>query len=40
MYTRPDTVNDLLAPYGEDPVFAPKPAAARMTADPPAGSGA
>jgi len=40
MYTRPDTVNDLLAPYGEDPVFAPKPAVAPMTADPPAGSGA
>jgi NADH-quinone oxidoreductase subunit I len=33
MYTRPDTINDLLAPYGEDPVFAPKPAAAQA-ADP------
>ncbi len=34
MYTRPDTINDLLAPYGEDPAFAPKPAAAPAAADP------
>ena len=46
MYTRPDTINDLLVPYGEDPVFAAKPAAAPaapavLIADPPpSGSGA
>jgi NAD-dependent dihydropyrimidine dehydrogenase PreA subunit len=28
MYTRPDTINDLLASFGEDPAFAAKPAAA------------
>jgi NADH-quinone oxidoreductase subunit I len=37
MYTRPDTINDLLAPYGEDPLFAAKPMAP-VAADPPAGT--
>ncbi len=41
MYTRPDTINDLLEPYGADPLFAAKAAVPTDPAPaPPAGSGA